>query len=69
MVGCRNHLHNIIVGGPEGFTCLHYCVDMQAFNTLEFLEKFPGVDLHATDSTGRTYRKLSQELGHNSMPI
>lgn len=54
-------------GGAEGYSCLHYCVDMHASAALDFLEALPGIDLKVTDEIGRTYRDLAVELGHTSM--
>ena len=53
------------LGGAEGYTCLHYCVDMNASSALAYLEELPNIDLKATDKVGRTYKDLAVELGHD----
>lgn len=57
----------LMAGGADGFTCLHYCIDMRATQALRYLEALPDIDMVATDNMGRTYKDLAAELGHSSM--
>ena len=54
-------------GGVEGFTALHFCVDMHATQSLRFHRTLPDVDLQAVDKKGRTFAEVAKELGYSSM--
>mmetsp|Transcript_3278 Transcript_3278/g.5105 ORF Transcript_3278/g.5105 Transcript_3278/m.5105 type:complete len:353 (-) Transcript_3278:33-1091(-) len=47
----------------EGYTCLHVCVDMCAWNALSYMLKTRRVDKAAKDKLGRTFIDLACLLG------
>lgn len=60
------HLSNDAInaqGGEKGYHALHWCVEMNAFDTFEVLLNDPRVELNHKDVNGNTYRELAQITG------
>lgn len=55
------------VSKNEGFTALHWCVEMSAINTFELLLKDGRINPNATDKKGKTVRQLAADSGLTQM--
>lgn len=53
-------------GGDNGFSCIHFCIEMGAFQSLQFFMEFGAkVDIALKDNNGMSPLELARKLGNS----